>query len=147
MFHRPVPLQRSAWLLVVALLSLSGLMAMPRQQVQSDQERLIPSLRGSDLYLSYCAACHGRDGRGHGPTATALKSPIPDLTTIRRRNRGKFPIERIRATIAGEDRPPAHGSREMPLWGTIFSQIENDMDYGSVRLENVVMYLESIQVK
>jgi mono/diheme cytochrome c family protein len=122
-------------------------MATPRQQEPHAPVRLIASLRGSDLYLSYCAACHGRDGRGHGPTVAALKSPVPDLTTIWRRHGGKFPRERIRATIGGEDRPAAHGSSEMPLWGTIFSQIENDTDYGSVRLENVLLYLESIQIK
>jgi hypothetical protein len=35
----------------------------------------------------------------------------------------------------------------MPLWAPIFSQIENDTDYGGVRLENVLLYLESIQAK
>jgi mono/diheme cytochrome c family protein len=34
----------------------------------------------------------------------------------------------------------------MPIWGPIFHQVEADMDWGNVRLENLVNYLESIQV-
>jgi mono/diheme cytochrome c family protein len=34
----------------------------------------------------------------------------------------------------------------MPIWGPIFHQIEADMDWGNVRLENLVKYLESIQL-
>ena len=38
-----------------------------------------------------------------------------------------------------------HGSREMPVWGPIFSQVEADVDRGPVRMKNLVKYLESIQ--
>jgi mono/diheme cytochrome c family protein len=33
----------------------------------------------------------------------------------------------------------------MPIWGPIFHQIEADVDYGNVRMENLVRYLEAIQ--
>jgi hypothetical protein len=33
----------------------------------------------------------------------------------------------------------------MPIWGTIFHQIQQDRDYGEVRLQNVTDYLKSIQ--
>jgi mono/diheme cytochrome c family protein len=33
----------------------------------------------------------------------------------------------------------------MPIWGPIFHQIESDVDWGNVRVENLVKYLESIQ--
>jgi folate-dependent phosphoribosylglycinamide formyltransferase PurN len=39
----------------------------------------------------------------------------------------------------------SHGSREMPVWGPIFHQVEEDVDRGNVRVENLVTYLESIQ--
>jgi len=54
-------------------------------------------------------------------------------------------VARIRETILGEQVVVAHGSREMPIWGPIFHQVEGDMDWGNVRLENLVKYLESIQ--
>jgi mono/diheme cytochrome c family protein len=39
----------------------------------------------------------------------------------------------------------SHGSREMPVWGPIFHQVEEDVDRGYVRLDNLVKYLQSIQ--
>jgi mono/diheme cytochrome c family protein len=37
---------------------------------------------GSEMFISYCAACHGKYGKGNGPAATALKEPAgqPDAT-------------------------------------------------------------------
>ena len=152
MLRHTMPLDKSATFLISAVLSVVVLSAVGGaqslgQEEQHGPEHLILPLKGADLFHSYCAVCHGSDGRGHGPAAAALKSPVPDLTTVVRRNRGVFPRERIRTQIAGADRPAIHGTREMPLWGPIFSQIENDTDYGKVRLENVLLYLESIQTK
>ena len=41
----------------------------------------------------------------------------------------------------------SHGSREMPVWGPFFHQVEGDQDFGHVRLENLVKYVQSIQQK
>jgi hypothetical protein len=51
----------------------------------------------------------------------------------------------VRKIIAGEEQILGHGSREMPVWGPIFHQVERDRDYGEVRLQNVTDYLKSIQ--
>ena len=112
---------------------------------QGQSKPLIRSIEGPDLFQAYCAPCHGVDGRGAGPAAPALKTKVPDLTLLTRKNRGQFPLARIRETILGEQVVVAHGSREMPIWGSIFHQVEGDMDWGNVRLENLVKYLESIQ--
>jgi len=55
----------------------------------------------------------------------------------------------VRTTIlfGADDLIPAHGSKEMPIWGPIFHEIEFDQDLCNVRLENVTKYLESIQQK
>jgi mono/diheme cytochrome c family protein len=111
-----------------------------------DQDAIIP-LDGAKIYGSYCAACHGISGNGGGPAASALKAKIPNLTTIARRNRGKFPTSRVSSIIAGDEAPAAHGSREMPVWGPIFHRIEYDQDLGNVRLQNVTDFLNSIQLK
>ena len=109
------------------------------------QQDLIRSLEGVDLYKAYCASCHGKTGTGNGPMAPALKATMPDLTAIAKDNGGVFPEARIRRIIMGEGMIASHGSREMPVWGPIFHQIEEDVDRGNVRLENLVKYLESIQ--
>jgi mono/diheme cytochrome c family protein len=113
----------------------------PKQQFQP----LIHSVEGPDLFRAYCASCHGLDGKGHGPDARTLKTRVADLTVLARNNGGVFPTTRVRAAIMGEEVIASHGSREMPVWGPIFHQIEEDVDRGNVRLDNLVNYLESIQ--
>ena len=79
----------------------------------------------------------------------ALKQEVPDLTSLSLRNHGTFPAIHVRTviTFGADDLLPAHGSKEMPIWGRIFHEIEFDQDLGNVRLENVTKYLESIQRK
>jgi cytochrome c len=110
-------------------------------------ERLIPSMKGPDLFRAHCAPCHGADGKGGGPVAPALNSKLPDLTTIAQRNGGLFPAERMHNLISADELVIAHGSREMPVWGPIFHQIQNDRDYGEVRMRNLIEYLRSMQQK
>ena len=118
-----------------------------RSQNQKQSVRLADSLQGPDIFREHCAACHGADGRGNGPAAAELMNTPPDLTSIAKRNGGVFPEERVRSIVAGNEVLISHGSREMPIWGEIFHQIENDRDYGHVRMQNITDYLKSIQQK
>lgn len=111
-----------------------------------NQSAILP-LDGGKIFSNYCASCHGVTGNGDGPVAPALKTKVPDLTTLARRKGGTFPVAWVRGIIAGDGRYAAHGSREMPVWGPIFHQIEYDRDLGYVRLQNVTEYLGSIQGK
>jgi len=133
--------------LAVIWLSLDGGSAHAQTMQDSEQkfQQLIRSLEGPDLFRAYCAPCHGLDAKGRGPAAPTLKTKVPDLTMLARNNGGQFPSNRVRRTILGDEVRMSHGSREMPIWGPIFHQIEADVDWGNVRLENLVKYLESIQ--
>ena len=75
---------------------------------------------GSEMYKSYCASCHGPEGKGNGPAAEALKVPPTDLTALAQKNGGKYPAMKVAAVIRGEDSTAAHGSKEMPIWGDLF---------------------------
>ena len=110
---------------------------------------VIESMYGRDLFEFYCASCHGRDGKGSGPVVPALKMRPPDLTTIARRNRGQFPTERVTAVVTGDATlpTPAHGSKDMPVWGPIFQALDQRKTVNEVRVSNIVAYLESIQTK
>jgi len=122
--------------------------AQTKSPAQKQYEQLIFSVRGPDLYHAHCAACHGSDGKGNGPAAAALKTRPADLTILAKNNGGKFPSQRVQKFISGDDPSlPSHGSREMPIWGPIFHQIEEDQDFGNVRLQNLIKYLETIQQK
>jgi mono/diheme cytochrome c family protein len=133
----------------LSFLVLTTLRATPQAAPNTKEqlEHLIYSLKGPDLFRAHCAACHGSDAKGNGPLASALKAKPANLTVLAKNNRGHFPSARVRQTIAGEDILASHGSREMPIWGPIFHQIESDQDFGDVRLQNLVKYLESIQDK
>jgi len=122
--------------------------AQTKPGTQKQYEQLIFSVRGPDLFRAHCAACHGSDGKGNGPVAAALKTKPADLTILEKNNGGKFPTQRVQKFISG-DEPSllAHGSREMPVWGPIFHQIEEDQDFGNVRLQNLIKYLQTIQEK
>src|SRR5277367_5680266 len=131
-----------------ALLLIS--FAAPIANAQSGQGALnqsaplIQSVEGADLFHAYCASCHGAHGKGDGPVATSLKVAPPDLTRLS--IKGQFPSDRVRKTILGDAVANAHGTRDMPIWGPVFHQIDADVDRGNVRVDNLVKYLESIQV-
>jgi mono/diheme cytochrome c family protein len=110
-------------------------------------EQLIYSIKGPSLFSAHCAVCHGSDGKGNGPMAPSLKNRPADLTVLAKNNGGMFPSARVQKTINGEGLVASHGTREMPIWGPIFHQVEEDQDFGNVRIQNLLKYLESIQQK
>jgi len=75
---------------------------------------------GKAEFQSSCASCHGADAKGHGPVGDQLKTPPPDLTVLVRKNKGVFPTDAVYDTIYGSKTIPAHGTREMPIWGYQF---------------------------
>ncbi len=106
---------------------------------------IIESMYGPDLYRMYCATCHGRDGKGGGPAAAALKVPPPDLTVLARRQNGVFPAFEVETIIRGGTAVAAHGSDEMPVWGPIFRALDPSDARVKVRIASLVSHLESIQ--
>ena len=83
------------------------------------------------MFREYCAVCHGVAGKGDGPAAAALKSH-PDLTQLAAKNGGKFDEAKVQYAIKGEaDAPIAHGSKDMPIWGPIFTQMGHNDDMGA----------------
>ncbi|MGA8305887.1 MAG: c-type cytochrome [Candidatus Acidiferrales bacterium] len=131
--------------LVCASRGAPGVPAQQQQESAKEYQQLIRSVEGPDLFRAYCASCHGKDGKGNGPVAPTLKATVPDLTIIAVSNDGNFPVARMKRIIMGEGMITSHGSREMPVWGPIFHQVEEDVDRGNVRVENLIAYLQSIQ--
>jgi len=75
---------------------------------------------GKQLYLQYCGSCHGADGKGNGPVAKQLKIKPTDLTQLRKKHKGVFPLDDVMATIDGRRIVKGHGERDMPVWGEVF---------------------------
>lgn len=135
---------------MIALFGFCSIIAGQNKQTKQsgDTVKLIDSIQGPNLYKAYCAVCHGPNAKGDGPMAMFLKTAPSDLTRISARNGGMFPLAKVRRTISGEEPlPSGHGTRDMPLWGPIFSQVAWDQDLGRVRIDNLAKYLESLQAK
>jgi mono/diheme cytochrome c family protein len=99
---------------------------------------------GAEMFRAYCAVCHGTDGRGGGPAADSLKKRPADLTQLSRKNGSKFPAVHVAQVIQGDTAVGAHGSRDMPVWGSVFRSL-GDSGTVKLRIENVSRYVESLQ--
>lgn len=100
----------------------------------------------AQLFHTYCASCHGVTGHGDGPAAGEFRKIPPDLTKYTARNGGVFPSERVRQIIDGRG-VPAHGNREMPVWGDAFRSGRGALSAEGVtaRIDAIVRYLTAIQ--
>jgi mono/diheme cytochrome c family protein len=105
-------------------------------------------VNGRQMYSSYCAPCHGMDGRGKGPVAPALKQKPADLTAIAKMNGGKFPSSHIATVLEYGTQLPAHGTAQMPVWGPVLGRMDmQHPDQRLLRISNLSQYLRSIQTK
>ena len=103
---------------------------------------------GKEMFNSYCAVCLGKDGKGNGPAASAMKTPPTDLTLLAQKDGGKYPAPHVSAVIRGQATTPSHGSQDMPVWGPLFSSISQGHDAQvQQRIANLVSYVESLQAK
>ncbi len=104
---------------------------------------------GKEMYMAYCASCHGANGTGNGPAAAALKSPPPNLTQLASKNGGKFPDAKVQQAIKGDpNMPSAHGSQEMPVWGPTFRLLgQRNEGQTQLRIHNLTNYIASLQQK
>lgn len=133
-------------LFYVFALGLSSI-GLAQTTVKQVNARPTASVEGKDLYREYCAACHGVDGKGAGPAASALKKAPSDLTRMAAANHGSFPEERIMRIFAGQESLPSHGSEAMPVWGAVFSNVSPNVELKQTRIHSLLNYLEKIQVK
>lgn len=136
-----------ATLLTTSLVAGGAAAAGPQHSTKDAPLSLLtPSLSGERNFASYCAPCHGYDGKGKGPVAGALTTVPSDLTTLAAEHNGVFPSARIREYVThGNETVPAHGSRTMPVWGPTFRSFDSSDKAVALRIANLVTYLESIQ--
>ena len=103
---------------------------------------------GKQMYTSYCAPCHGANARGNGPVAGALRTPPTDLTRLAQANHGKYPDTHIVSVLRFGSEVSAHGSVEMPVWGTVFGKMSKvNSQERDLRTANLSRYLRTLQVQ
>lgn len=133
--------------LFLVILCLSGLTTLAQKPDVKHTTAPPTAINGQEMYASYCASCHGRDGTGNGPVAQTIKTPMPDLTTLARRNGGKFPALAVENSITGDpDMPAAHGTADMPVWGPVLSRLSHESHADlHMRLAVLVEHVQSLQ--
>lgn len=108
-----------------------------------------PPYDGQNLFLGYCASCHGPVGAGDGPMAPHIAGSTGDLRTLAARNGGVFPREQIVEMIDGRSFRSIHGAADMPVWGWQFRREEGMTDEGlrnvQARIDALVAHIETLQ--
>lgn len=143
---------------IAAIIAVFALLAVAQQAQQPapGTEKVIKHVpvkptnaaSGEEMYVNYCAVCHGKDGKGGGPAASALKVPPTDLTKLTANAGGKYPSLHVSSVIRGEADLPAHGSKDMPVWGPLFWRMSQGHEAEvQQRIANLNAYVESLQGK
>jgi mono/diheme cytochrome c family protein len=133
---------------VLLLLSSSVAMAQqPKKNIKNTPLAMTSPASGKEMFNSYCAACHGKSGKGDGPAATEFKIPPANLTLLSRAHDGRFPETYVSQVIENGPRDAkAHGSKDMPVWGTLFGSL-GDQASIKQRVYNLNKYIQSLQEK
>lgn len=114
----------------------------------SDVNQKISPADGKGMYSSYCAPCHGVNGKGNTPIASSLKRTPPDLTMLSRNNHGVYPSEHVIGVIGHGTSTSGHDRAEMPDWAARLASIDhNDKLATPLRISNLSKYLETLQSK
>jgi mono/diheme cytochrome c family protein len=138
---------RTMMLLAALLLSVSFTRAQ-ETKIKKVPIKHTAADSGDEMYKEYCAACHGRTGKGDGPAVAALKTAPPDLTMLARNNGGKFPADHVQSVLSMGVAEAAHGTKDMPIWGPLFKAIsQHNSGVARLRISNLTDYMESIQMK
>ena len=133
---------------VIAFAMLASAQEQPQKEIKHVPIVSTSPASGVEMFKTYCAVCHGNDGTGNGPAASALKVPPSNLTVLAQKNGGKYPAMKVVTVIRGEEALPAHGSKEMPVWGKLFWSMGGGHEaVVQQRVSNLTKYIESLQKK
>ena len=132
---------------LVAVFSVAMFLGSSANSSRAQQQEVAEA--GREPYQQYCAACHDRNGKGQGTMAKLLKVKPANLTNLSANHDGIFPFWYVYRVIDGREEIAGHGTREMPIWGTVFKQ-EAGPDLGAelqayARILEIVYFIESIQ--
>jgi mono/diheme cytochrome c family protein len=129
--------------IALVTLAVSAGSAFAQAKIEQAPIKNVSAADAKGMFDSYCAVCHGKEGIGNGPAAKSLAKVPADLTKISARNKGTFPDVKVRRYIEGLDEVAAHGSRDMPMWGTLFNSLNRDT--AQLRVAALADYIKGMQ--
>lgn len=105
--------------------------------------------QGKEMFMQYCSSCHGQDGRGSGSVSEFLKVKVPDLTVLKKENKGVYPMDEVMSAIDGRRKSRLHGNPKMPVWGESFSREGKDPKSAeattSAKVKAIAEYVATLQ--
>jgi mono/diheme cytochrome c family protein len=146
-------LTATAGALTVIAIALSPSLGTAQQPTKVKTTPIIQSdpSSGKQMYADYCAPCHGQDGKGNGPAATAMKTPPANLSLLAKNNGGKYPEAHVAAVLNFGDEKSAHGNKQMPVWGPLFESLDWTSSAKGTeakqRINRLNSYIETLQAK
>jgi mono/diheme cytochrome c family protein len=143
---------RNLALFFVLFLLLFLVFAQLVAKARSPLDRLPPlptaSSSGQEMYIAYCAECHGREAKGGRSPAVTFGAVAPDLTLLAKKNQGRFPYAVVKEAIHGDYHSAAYGAGEMPPWGFLFQYVGGGSSQEvDMRINRLAEYLRSLQEK
>ena len=134
-------------ILMGLVLGFGGVAAAQDKQIKKEPLKASSPSSGAEMFKQYCAVCHGKTGAGDGPAASALKEAPANLATLTQRHGGKFPGDYVATVLRNGAKAPAHGDAEMPVWGPLFSSMDQSDAIVNLRISNLTNYIKSLQAK
>jgi mono/diheme cytochrome c family protein len=104
---------------------------------------------GHEMYDNLCAVCHGATGRGDGPAAPALSTPVPDLTRFGAETGSKYHAQ-LESVISGMNRTVHEDVVGMPLWFRELQYVRRDKFgrprtmYANLKIHSLAEYVEEL---
>jgi len=141
---------RRSWVVffLIAFTTLLAVAQDPKPEIKHAPAAQTSPASGKEMFNAYCVACHGKDAKGDGPAASALKDAPADLTMLAKTHGGKYPLDRVTSVLRGQTKVGAHGTQEMPVWGPVFWKLSQGREVEvQQRIANLNRYIESLQVK
>jgi mono/diheme cytochrome c family protein len=135
-------------LFLLLFLVFAQLIAKSRSPLDKFPPLPTASASGQEMYMAYCAECHGRDGKGGRSPAVTFGAAAPSLTTLSKMNHGRFPYGVVKDAIRGDYHGDIYGPGEMPPWGFLFRYVGGGSDLEvQMRINRLTEYLRSLQEK
>ena len=110
---------------LAGILFALGAVGMLLWALRPSREASVPAATGPPdgraLYATHCAACHGAGGKGDGPGAAVVRTPMPDFTTQAAMKRVE---DTFLAAIIKKGGSQFGRSNAMPAWGMKLSDAE-----------------------
>ena len=140
--------KKSFFVLIAATVAAATLFASDSKSNVTIQAAKVSATNGKAMYGSYCAPCHGVDGKGNGRLSASLKRTPANLTLLSKNNGGVYPATHVIGVLGHGTSLSGHDQSGMPSWASALGNIDqsNKLD-APLRISNLSKYLETLQTK